>query len=349
MTLNEQITKMKLMMGLNKKSTILTESKKKQATNILKNGGETNTEEILSKFIAGDESNNQKNLPVMAYWYVNGYKNIDSIISVVNEYNDLNIKNRIDTIQLNKRGLFIGNTKYDDFLRFSEYIHSQTNEYKKDDAAKVAVEEFKSQIKPMWSGNGIDIYYGDKITKCIAYTQGGLTGEKYRFCIGQYGVRNMYKSYRDRQESTFYFIVDKNKFKKDDKGNVLLDDPLHIVVFDVTNRGVILTDKNNNTGTIAEYGTDVNGYIDYLKSKGVPVEKMVNKPKTEQEKYEDDLLGYPVNSLEWFINLDNPKNPKYRKPELDPGQTAQNYYKSAYIGRGHLLTNDQFDYLINNM
>jgi hypothetical protein len=40
-------------------------------------------------------------------------------------------------------------------------------------------------------------------------------------------------------------------------------------------------------------------------------------------------LGRPNNDLEWFKKL--------------PIE-----YKSAYIGRGHALTNDQFDYLIGD-
>jgi hypothetical protein len=137
----------------------------------------------------------------------------------------------------------------------------------------------------------------------------------------------MYKSYRDSKISTFYFIIDKNHFSTNDDGSVNLDDPLHIVVFDNTTNGVELTDADNSTGTISEYGSDVDGYIDYLKSKGVPVEKMMNKPKDDKERYEDELLGNQNNSLEWFMKL--------------PIE-----YKSAYIGRGHRLTNDQFDYLI---
>jgi hypothetical protein len=54
---------------------------------------------------------------------------------------------------------------------------------------------------------------------------------------------------------------------------------------------------------------------------------MINKPKTDQENQEDELLGRPNRSLEWFVKL---------PIEL----------KSKYIGRGHQLTNEQFDYLI---
>ena len=124
-------------------------------------------------------------------------------------------------------------------------------------------------------------------------------------------------------------IVDRNHFKEEADGSVNLDDPLHIVVFDNTINGIELTDANNTTGTIDKYGQNVNDYVRYLKSKGVPVEIMANKPKTDQEKYEDELLGKQNNSLEWFMKL--------------PIE-----YKSAYIGRGHRLTNDQFDYLIGD-
>jgi hypothetical protein len=106
-----------------------------------------------------------------------------------------------------------------------------------------------------------------------------------------------------------------------------LDDPLHIVVFDNTSGGILLTDADNNTGTIAEYGEDVDAYVSYLKSKGVPVDDLVNRPKTPEEDEEERLLGKENKDLEWFINL--------------PIE-----YKSAYIGRGHMLTDDQFDYLI---
>jgi len=90
-----------------------------------------------------------------------------------------------------------------------------------------------------------------------------------------------------------------------------------------------LTDADNSTGTIAKpFGDDADKYVDYLESKGVPVDKMlVNKPKTDEERKEDEMLGQENRDLEWFINL-----------PID--------YKSKYIGRGHLLTNAQFDYLM---
>ena len=79
----------------------------------------------------------------------------------------------------------------------------------------------------------------------------------------------------------------------------------------------------------AEYGEDVDGYMDYLKSKGVPVDKMAHKPKSPEEDAEQAELGQANNDLEWFAKL------SYEM-------------KSKYIGRGHPLTDEQFDYLLGN-
>lgn len=300
-----------------------------QGLNILKKSNVDNAENIIQQFSSADKSNNQKNIPIMAFIYSNGYDDIKNIISVVNEYNELESKKRVKPIQLTNNGIVMGDKKFTDFIRFSEYIHGETNKYvkKQEDGSNVSA-DFKSEKKPIWSGNGIDIYDGDNVGKCISYTQGGLTGRGYSFCIGQPN-NTMYKSYRDSKDSSFYFIIDKNHFGTNDDGSVNLDDPLHIVVFDNTRHGIELTDANNTTGTIAEYGKDKGAYITYLESKGVPVEKMVNRPKTDQEEYEDKLLGKQNYSLEWFMKL--------------PIE-----YKSAYIGRGHILTDDQFDYLIGD-
>ena len=307
--------------------TRLIESKKTEAQglNILNSKGIENAEAIIQKMVSIDKSNGQKNIPVMAFLY-DGKTDLGVIGGVMDEYNELETKQRIKPIQIAKGELRIGDKIFKDFIKFSEYIHGEKNKYgKKQDTSNVAA-DFVANKKPIWTGNGIDIYDGEGVGKCIAYTQGGLTGRGYSFCIGQPG-NTMYKSYRDTQGSTFYFIVDRNHFKENEDGSVNLDDPLHIVVFDNTSQGILLTDADNDTGRIAEYGDDPDKYVEYLESKGVPVDKLVNKPKTPDEEKEDELLGQPNNSLEWFIKL--------------PIE-----YKSSYIGRGHLLTNDQFDYLI---
>ena len=329
------------------KFRILIESRatEQMGLSMLSKSGVSDGEGIIKQFAAGDKSKNQKNIPLMAYLYIKGEKNIKNLIDISNSYNELEVKGKAKPYQFINKVLKVGEKEFGDFIKFSEYIHGLESLHAKKGESTNVASDFVANKKPMWSGNGIDIYEGNNVGKCIAYTQGGLTGKAYSFCIGQPG-NTMYKSYRDSKESSFYFIIDRNHFKENEDGSVNLDDPLHIVVFDNTKYGVELTDANNTTGTISEYGNDVNGYVDYLKSKGVPVDRLIKRSKTGQEEYEDKLLGNENDSLDWFINLDNPRNPDYKKPELESGESEQNYYKSAYIGRGHLLTNDQFDYIL---
>ena len=312
----------------------LFESRATEATGlaVLNKANVESPEKVISYFASNDKSQNQKNIPFMAVLYAGGYQDLGNIVDVMNDYDDLASKRRLAPLQVSKGRLMVGTNVFDNFIKFSEFIHGEKGKYGEKPVSSSVTrdeEDILAMDKPIWSGNGIDIYDGVDIGRCIKYTQGGLTGKAYSFCIGRpVGSGNMYQSYRDTQTSTFYFIVDKNRMSTNEDGSIDLSDPLHIVVFDRAQRGILLTYQTNDTGTIAEYGTDVDGYVNYLKSKGVPVDEVLkNRPKTEQEKLEDKLLGTRNESLEWFIKL-----------SFD--------YKSKYIGRGHLLTDDQFDYLI---
>jgi hypothetical protein len=297
-----------------------------QGANILTKKGVENASSIIQQFASGDKSKNQKNIPVMSFIYATGIDDIKTIVDILNEFDALEIKKRVNPLVLTKTAIVVGDKQFSNFIKFSEFVHGETNKYTDKPKGGSVANDFNGDKQTLWSGNGIDIYDGDSVGKCIAYTQGELTGKGYGFCIGQPG-NTMYKSYRDDKTSSFYFIVDRNHFKDNEDGSVNLDDPLHIVVFDKTKHGIELTDANNNTGSIAEYNENVDGYVSYLKSKGVPVDKMVNRVKTPQEDEEEKLLGKKNYNLEWFMKL--------------PIE-----YKSAYIGRGHILTNDQFNYLI---
>lgn len=301
---------------------LLSESKQSeaQALKILASAQIPEADIVLNGLKAVDKSINQKNLPAMAFMVTKGEKNSGSIGGVFDDYNELETKKRIKPLQLTGNVIKIGDNEFTNFIKFSEYIHGEKNKYgtNKQAAGKISSEE-QEDDKPVFSKNGIDIFDGNTVGKCIKYTQGGLTGRGYKFCIGQPG-NTMYKSYRDDKTSTFFYIVDTNRDGAD---------PLHIVVMDITKYGPEFTDSDNHTGNIAEYGKDANGYIAYLKSKGVNMDQFKNRPKNKKEEDEDKLLGKPNQDLNWFIKL--------------PFE-----YKSSYIGRGHQLTNDQFDYLMGN-
>lgn len=318
-----------------KSHNLIIESKKTEelGLNLLKKNNIESPEDIVSQFSEGDKSSNQKNIPLMSLMYVLYEKNIDLLISVFNKYNELEIKKRIKPIQLKKGSLYIGDVKINDFENFTNIVHSVQSKYNdnsKGESYKKNNKNLEPVDKPMWSGNGFDIYNSDSIEKCIKYSKGELTGKHYSFCIGAHGSSNMYHSYRDKNISSFYYIVDKNRITTNKDGTVNLDDPLHMVVFDATKDGISLTDANNFTNNISEYGNNLNGYVNYLKFNGVPVEIMKNRPKTEKEIEDDKILGKTNKDLDWFINL--------------PME-----YKSRYIGRGHILSNEQFDYLIGDI
>lgn len=305
-----------------------------QALNILKKANIPNPETVVSNLAKEDISKNQKNVPLMAFIYVNGTTNVKMIGDVLGDYNDLEEKQRIAPIKVENNKLKIGDNLFSDFIKFSEFIHGQKSKYAPKSTASSSVNAVDSEAvdiepvdQPMWSGNGIDIFEGSDVGKCIKYTQGALTNQGYEFCIGKPGS-GMYFVYRNNKASSFYFIVDKNKMTQNADGSTNLSNPLHMVVFDRTKAGIELTDATNDTGNIAEYGSDTEAYVAYLKSKGVPVDKLINNPQTKEEKIEEKLLGNANSDLAWFVAL-----------SMD--------YKSKYIGRGHVLTNEQFDYLIN--
>lgn len=312
---NNNTDKKKLQESINN----LVESKQteEQAVGYLVKNGNIDQNKALSlinQFKRFDTSQNQKNLPVIAASYLQ-HQNIRDLESIFRTAGEFMNQGKIKPVQYTKNGYQIGDNIYRDWLSFSEYIHGLENMSK----GRVEMEgkiDVETDEPPIWEGNGIKIFDGNDVGKCIKYTTGGLTGQRYGFCIGQ-PANTMWQSYRDTKTSTFYYIIDENRD---------LSDPLHIVVFDNTKHGIELTDSNNHTGTIAEYGQDTQGYIDYLKSKGAPVDNLVNKPKTPEEEEEVAKLGNQNTDLDWFKNL------SYEE-------------KSKYIGRGHILGNEQFKYL----
>lgn len=297
-----------------------------QAFGILKGSGidDKTASELINKFKTADTAKNQPLIPIMAKAYIEmGDGGLGNILSVFKSVSELIATNKIGVPLATKDGYVANNKTFKNFLGFSEFVHGLEGMTK-------GYGEFKGKIKvqtnePPIAVNGksewggIKVYDGNDVGKCIHYGSGGLTGKQYGFCIGKpMPSQNMWQSYRDTKTSTFYYIVDSSRD---------LSDPLHIVVLDYTQHGIELTDHSNSTGTIAEYGSDVEGYLDYLRSKGVPVDEIFkNKPKSPEEIADQKKLGSSNLDLKWFKELD------YND-------------KSKYIGRGHLLSDDQFKYL----
>jgi hypothetical protein len=273
--------------------------------------------DLINKFKNSDTSRNQILLPIMSKMYGEvGNNGLNELLRLFVSVSDLINTQKISTPILTANGYNVNKKDFPNYLKFAEFIHGLEgmNRGHSEMQGKINLE---TSEKPIFNGNGIKIFDGNDIGRCIKYTTGGLTGKHYQFCIGQ-PANTMWQSYRDSKLSTFYFITDENRD---------LEDPLHIVVYDNTEHGVELTDANNRTGHIAEFGEDTEEYNNYLRSKGVDVNKLlVNKEMTPEEKSDAAKLGIDNPSLDWFKSL------SYRE-------------QSSYVGRGHLLSDEQFNYL----
>lgn len=247
--------------------------------------------------------------PVIAYLINKG----------VDKNNIIDLNSKLETIldkkqvplQASKKGVFFEDVLYTDFLTLAEKVHSYFTliNPKKEQAIDESLLGEVQKVK-----DGII-----EVKKINDASDARMYGSDQSWCIAQYG-NSYWQSYRDTKGSTFYFVFD---------GTRPEGDPLRKVAVDVNQHGVELTDRNNTTGTIAQFGEDWEGYFKYLQSNGVDTAQFVNNPKTPEEEEEHRLLERQNSNLKWFIEL------SYE-------------YKSKYIGRGHQLTDQQFDYLYNN-
>ena len=248
--------------------------------------------------------------------------------------NDLVLYKRL--IVLNKMKLFSfddsGNLnpqfkEYSDYLAWTNAMHGMDYDLKKKEEKKYKpTDEEMARLKPIFKtkDESIKVYEAMNVSDAI------VLGKGTTFCISQPG-NTMYKSYRDQHAATFYFVFDANR-----------TDNLDIVVVDVgvyknydgygEKEHILLTDRPNKTGTCqnpddaSKRDHDATPYLNYLKRMGVDTSIFKNRGKTEEEEAEEKLLGSRNLDLSWFT-------------ALTPDQ------KSAYIGRGHLLSDSQFDFL----
>jgi hypothetical protein len=326
------------------------ESKKTEelAMNALNKRQVPNAENLLQQFKQIDTTKNQILLPAIAKAYIE-HPQIQDLRGIFEFIADGLDRNVIKDFVASKKGYrFIHNNQeqqFRDWMGLSEYIHGQQQH------ATTDVEMGDVEVdgeKPVWENEKFEVYDGRTKEKCIKYGAGGISGRKYSFCIGTPPAA-MHQSYRDTQTSTFWYVFDKERS---------LDDPLHMVVVDAVDpqyaeqRGLdapyLLTDANNSTGTISEFGKSSKAYIDYLKQNGLPVEKiLVHEPHSEEEKVALSLLKQQNPSLDWFKNL----GPLAQKEGLlaneDPAKLTYKL-QSQYIGRGHDLSDEQFMYLWPN-
>ena len=258
--------------------------------------------------IAGKEHIIKK---IIGYFAEQGIGQVD-LNNLQHNLNTLDKNNLLPArIEPRKDGVFFKDELYKDFLKFQEKVDGLYGEYKLRQKRKEQKELQEEKIE--FVPGKISVYPCNSVNDAIKYGSGTI------WCVSQPGNGN-YDSYRSDFQSTFYYVQDNTRQS---------DDPLSRVMVDVQKDGVVsLTDINNTTGTIAEFGEDWEKYFDYLEENGVDISQFVNKPLTQEEIEENNLIGKEINDLE-----------KFEKLPLE--------YKFKYIGRGHSLTTKQLKSIIN--
>lgn len=216
-----------------------------------------------------------------------------------------------------------------DFSKLADIVHAVESE-ELFAQQKSAAKQYNAQDfgKPTFSNDKVSVYESNSPQLCIKH------GIGTSFCISQPG-RSLFQTYRyGERKSTFYFVFDKTRKESD---------PLSIVVVDIDENGKpLLTDRRNTTGSIEEFNRHSNStdegklanaleYMQYLKDNlGVDLSIFKSIAHTDEETAAHKKLSSRNTSLDWFKNLTNEE-------------------KVQYISYGHVLTNEQFNFVRNYM
>ena len=287
---------------------------------------ETKEEKALASELAGDaltdlstvipqNNKNTDKLLLLASYYYSKTKDKEQVKTDMKDYIGYLNRDKMKLINVELASKK-PNPPWDDYIYWTQIIHGHQGDDadKEKSKFKPSEDDFQGEVPFMISPDGkIKVFEANSPQQCI------ILGRGQSFCISQPGNK-MWQSYRDTQTSTFYFVYDNTR-----------NDRLGIVVIDQTQYKTVLTDQVNKTGETLDPYTgqltnDSEPYMKYLKEKGIDTSKLVNIPKSAEEQKEHEELGQSRKELDWFESL-----------SFD--------YKSKYIGRGHQLTNEQFDYL----
>ena len=293
---------------------IITESKEEKALALELAGTQDNYNQLVQAIPQNQKESDP--LLVLAAYYLNQSNNLNQTKQDIQDYIQLLKNNKMPLIKVNLQTKK-PDTPFDNYLHWTQIIHGHQGEEQAKQAKRFIPTDIDLQNeKPIaTSSDGlIKVYQSNSPQQCI------ILGKGQSFCVSQPG-NTMWKSYRDTKGSTFYFVYDNSR-----------QDDLSIVVVDAANYGYELTDAKNTTGTIQnpydsqKRDSNPQIYLDYLKQKGINTNIFKNIPKSPEEIEEDKRLGKQIDDLNSFMKLSHKD-------------------KSNYIGRGHQLTNEQFNYL----
>jgi hypothetical protein len=114
----------------------------------------------------------------------------------------------------------------------------------------------------IYDKNGVEIYKGDDVHKCISYNPvNSNKRKKYGWCVTQPGNTN-YDYYRFGEKSpTFYFVFDRNKPSTPEYAN--FNDKWHAFVIQINkdNTSYIVTSANNDRDAPAKSWEDISNIV----------------------------------------------------------------------------------------
>jgi hypothetical protein len=272
----------------------------------------------LSSIIPQGKKDTDKLLLLAAYYYSKN-KNLEEIKTEMSAYIGYVVDNKMELITVNLLSKK-PDSPWDSYIYWTQIIHGKQGQdaFKEKASFKPSDSDFEGEVPFLISPDGkIKVYKANSPQQCI------ILGRGESFCVSRPGNTD-WQRYRADYISTFYFVYDSTR-----------NDRLSIVVIDKRYSGTVLTDKVNFTGKTLDPYTgeetyfDSESYMRYLKEKGIDTSKIVNIPKSQEEEEENRKLGSNSTSLDWFASLSFED-------------------KSKYIGRGHRLSDAQFDYLWDN-
>jgi hypothetical protein len=206
---------------------------------------------------------------VFAAWLIARDIEADHYVEAIQKYVD---SRRITKLSVGAKAVKINDEVFDDAIKLTEYIHAQFPILQAEKQAK----NNETEDVPVVANKDNSI----KIFEINDANDGRrLVGDDTSWCIGYKGSNNMWQSYRDQQDSTFFVVFDDNP-PTENQRKVAID---FVSGEYAGGNRVLLTDIPNLTGLQLSNGWDWNKYSEYLSSKGINLQATRQNPETGQE------------------------------------------------------------------
>lgn len=291
---------------------------------------------IIDKIINMDKTNSKSDSIRLGSYFLE----TNNIANVEQYYNKF--------LELKKKGKTRDINQYKTFEELENFIDQLE---KKEGSVSVKGEETSEDIKKerVYFDDNVDIYYADTVQKSCKY--GHSLGQSYPFCISRTGSGNMFLGYRTRQESNFYFCLFKNRSNNVVNGEY--EDPSHMVVLDVTPRGLMWTWADNGSQGHGTKDTDWDEVLSQFPELQKPYDDGLFQEKrlTSEEKSKINKFNAVANSrsLEAFLGLSYDEKKEYIvsafELSIEMFKTLDKNLRNEFVNIGHQLSEDFYNEL----